>query len=151
MVKYQSADLDRTFAALADPTRRAMLTRLAAGDQTVGALARPFGISLPAISRHLRVLERAGLVQRRKDGRVRRCRLVVRPMRQADAWIARYRRFWEHQFDRLARYLDETTEKENVTWPPPPPPKPPRSPSGSPAPSRRRAKQSSGRGRPRRS
>jgi DNA-binding transcriptional ArsR family regulator len=151
MVKHQSAALDATFAALADPTRRAMLTRLVSGEQTVGALARPFGVSLPAISRHLRVLERAGLVQRRKDGRVRRCRLIVRPMRQADAWIARYRRFWEHQFDRLAHYLDETTDKEDVAWPPPLHPKPPRSPSASPTPSRRRAKKSSARGRRRRS
>jgi DNA-binding transcriptional ArsR family regulator len=149
MVKYNSTALDATFAALADPTRRAMLARLAHGETTVGVLARPFRMSLPAISRHLSVLERAGLIHRRKDGRVRRCRLIIRPMREADAWITRYRRFWEHQFDRLARYLDATHSEETAAWPPHP--KPPQSPSGSAASSRGLARRSSGRGRRRRS
>jgi DNA-binding transcriptional ArsR family regulator len=146
MVKHIGDALDATFAALADPTRRALLAHLArAGETPVSGLARPFRMSLPAVSKHLSVLERAGLVLRRRDGRVRRCRLVARPMREADAWIARYRRFWEHQFDRLARYLDQAHPEENAAWLPPL--KPPRSPSGLPAPSRRRAKRSSAPGR----
>jgi DNA-binding transcriptional ArsR family regulator len=148
MVK-SGGSLDATFAALADPTRRAILHRLAAGETTVGALARPFHISLPAISKHLRVLERAGLLVRRRDGRVRRCRLVVRPMRAADAWIARYRRFWEHHLDRLARYLGAPSPQEDSAWPPHPKPAP--APSGSRVSSPRRATRSSAPGRRRRS
>jgi DNA-binding transcriptional ArsR family regulator len=146
MVKYEGDALDATFAALADPTRRAMLAHLARdGETPVSALAYPFRMSLPAVSKHLRVLEHAGLVVRRRDGRVRRCRLVARPMREADAWIARYRRFWEHQFDRLARYLDQSHPEENAAWPPLP--KPPLSPSDSAAASPRRARRSSAPGR----
>jgi DNA-binding transcriptional ArsR family regulator len=118
MVKYFGPDLDATFGALADPTRRAIVARLAEGETSVGELARPFRISLPAISRHLRVLERAGLIRRRRDGRVRRCRLVVQPMRDAAGWIERYRRYWEQQFDQLARYLDQVKdEEEDPSWP----------------------------------
>ncbi|MCI0436561.1 MAG: metalloregulator ArsR/SmtB family transcription factor [Gemmatimonadetes bacterium] len=98
--------LDLTFGALADPTRRAILERLARGEAVVGELARPFRMSRPAISKHLRVLERAGLVQRTRDGRVSRCVLEAGPMRDAAAWVERYRAFWEGQLEALARYLE---------------------------------------------
>jgi DNA-binding transcriptional ArsR family regulator len=105
--------LDLTFGALADPTRRAILARLAEGDSTVGDLARPFEISRPAISKHLRVLERAGLVRRARDGRLSRCGLDASPMREAADWVEQYRQFWERQLDALARYLeDEAKESE---------------------------------------
>ena len=100
MVKY-SSKLDTTFAALSDPTRRAILSRLVRGDSSVGELARPFKVSLPAISKHLRVLQRAGLLTQDRQGRVRRCRLQAAPMRTAAAWIQRYRRFWAEQLDGL--------------------------------------------------
>lgn len=98
--------LDRTFAALSDSTRRAILARLAEGETTVGELARPFRMSRPAISKHLRVLERAGLVQRQREGRVSRCELDAEPMRDAAQWIERYREFWGDRLDSLARYLE---------------------------------------------
>ncbi|MDP6473779.1 MAG: metalloregulator ArsR/SmtB family transcription factor [Alphaproteobacteria bacterium] len=110
MVKYQSEPLDDVFSALADPTRRAILARLADGESSVGELAAPFDISLPAVSRHLRVLRNAGLVTRHKEGRVRRCTLDAAPLRAASDWIAHYRRFWEDQFDSLAEYLERTQE-----------------------------------------
>ncbi len=98
--------LDRTFSALADPIRRAILARLAEeGEATVGELAEPFDVSRPAISKHLRVLERAGLVRRAKDGRVSRCELDASPMKEAADWVERYRTFWEGQLDSLSRYL----------------------------------------------
>jgi DNA-binding transcriptional ArsR family regulator len=100
-----SEQLDLTFGALADPTRRAILDRLTAGEATVGELARPFSVSRPAISKHLRVLERAGLVQRLVDGRISRCHLDAAPMRQVADWVEHYRRFWEGQLDALERYL----------------------------------------------
>jgi DNA-binding transcriptional ArsR family regulator len=100
--------LDRTFGALADPTRRAILARLADGEATVGELARPFRVSRPAISKHLRVLERAGLVRREREGRVSRCELDGAAMRQAAEWIARYRVFWEGRLDALARYMERS-------------------------------------------
>ncbi len=110
MVNYSSpATLDATFAALSDPTRRAMVERLARGEATVGTLAEPFDVSLPAISKHLRVLERAGLVAQEKDGRSRRCRLEVGPMKQASDWIAQHGRFWDQQLDALAEYLEDVT------------------------------------------
>ena len=112
MVKYSSAQLDATFSALSDPTRRAILARLAKGDISVTELAQPFQVSLPAISKHLRVLERAGLLEQEKDGRVRRCHLNAGPMKDAVKWIERYRRFWEQQFDALAEYLYEHKAKE---------------------------------------
>lgn len=115
MVKYQDERLDRTFAALADPTRRAILARLAEGDVPVTELAEPFDMTLPAISKHLRVLERAGLLVQEKDGRIRRCHLVAEPLKQAAAWIARYREFWTEQFDALADYLDETLPDEEAS------------------------------------
>jgi DNA-binding transcriptional ArsR family regulator len=108
MVKYQSASLDATFAALSDPTRRSILARLARGESRVTDLAGPYDMSLPAISKHLRVLEDAGLLKRERDGRVHRCQLNARPMKQAAHWIARYERFWEGQFDSLAKFLNET-------------------------------------------
>lgn len=97
--------LDGLFAALADPTRRAIVARLADGEATVGRLARPFRVSRPAISKHLRVLEGAGLVQRVRAGRQSRCSLDSARLRQAAEWIARYRASWEGQLDRFAEYL----------------------------------------------
>jgi DNA-binding transcriptional ArsR family regulator len=101
-----------TFAALADPTRRAILARLAWGEASVTELAEPFKMSMPAITKHLNVLERAGLLVRQRDGRVRRCRLVAAPLKDAAEWIARYQRFWEEQFAALADYLAETLNEE---------------------------------------
>ena len=101
-----NARLDRTFAALGDTTRRAILSRLALGETTVGELARPFRISRPAISKHLRVLEEAGLVRRTRDGRINRCTLEPEPMRAAAEWVEQYRAFWEGQLDALARFME---------------------------------------------
>jgi DNA-binding transcriptional ArsR family regulator len=105
MVKYSDNELNSIFAALADATRRGILARLARGEASVTDLAAPFDISLPGVSKHLRVLERAKLITRRKVGRVNRCRLVAEPMRNAAEWIEHYRQFWEGQFDALARFL----------------------------------------------
>lgn len=99
--------LDRTFGALADPVRRAILARLATGSATVGELAQPFRISRPAISKHLRVLERARLVRREREGRVSRCELDGAPMGDAAEWIGRYRAFWTAQLGALARYVEQ--------------------------------------------
>ena len=112
MVKYQAETLDSTFAALADPTRRAILARLSAGDSSVTALAEPFDVSLPAISKQLRVLERAGLLRQEKDGRVRRCRLEAQPMKEAVDWIAQYQRFWDDKLESLASYLEDLAPRE---------------------------------------
>jgi DNA-binding transcriptional ArsR family regulator len=109
--------LDSTFAALSDATRRGILARLAAGETSVSELAKPYDISLPAVSKHLRVLESAGLVTRRKDGRVQRCRLKAGPMKSAAEWIEHYRRFWEAQLDSLARFLEDSSDKEKKSWP----------------------------------
>ncbi len=114
MVKYQQEMLDNVFSALADPTRRAILARLAEGESSVGELAEPFNISLPAISRHLRVLRNAGLVLRHKDGRVRRCALDAAPLKAASDWVETYRRFWDDQFDALAEYLEREQENSNA-------------------------------------
>ena len=100
--------LSTTFAALADPTRRAILARLAKGDAAVGELAAPFDISLPAVSRHLRVLQDAQLIERRTDAQWRMCRLNAAPLKKAGDWIELYRRFWESSFDNLAAYLEKT-------------------------------------------
>jgi len=108
MVKYQTDELTATFQALADPTRRAILARLALGEASVGELAEPFQMSLPAVSKHLKVLEGAGFLAREKDGRVHRCRLEAAPIRQAAAWIDDYRRFWETKLDQLAVYLEQS-------------------------------------------
>jgi DNA-binding transcriptional ArsR family regulator len=112
MVKYlPAASLDQIFAALSDPTRRRILDLLARTELCVTDLAKPFSISLPAISKHLRVLEKAGLIKRERDGRVHRLRLEAMPMRDAVAWIERYRGFWEGQFDALADYLGKQHKK----------------------------------------
>lgn len=108
---HATPSLDATFAALADPTRRAILARLAEGEAPVGELAAPFDISLPAISRHLKVLEGARLIAREKDGQWRRCRLRPEPLNEAADWIGRYRRFWEGQFDALTEYLKRIEQK----------------------------------------
>ena len=102
-----SARLDATFMALADPTRRAILSRLASGEATVNDLARPFDMSQPAISKHLKVLERAGLVAIGRDAQARPRRLVAKPLAEANAWIETYRKYWEHSFDSLDTLLDE--------------------------------------------
>jgi DNA-binding transcriptional ArsR family regulator len=109
MVKYSSAKLNRTFAALADPTRRRILAQLAQGDRCVTRLARRHTMSLPAVSKHLRVLEKAGLLRRRRyghDGRVHEMQLQAKPLKQAAQWVEEYRRFWEGSLDRLAEYLE---------------------------------------------
>jgi len=112
MVNYQAEVLNLTFSALADPTRRAILERLSFGESSVTDLAEPFDVSLPAISKQIRVLERAGLLTQEKDGRVRRCRLEALPMKEAVDWIAQYRRFWEDQLDSLANYLEGISSSE---------------------------------------
>jgi DNA-binding transcriptional ArsR family regulator len=99
--------LDRTFSALADRTRRAILARLASGEATVTELAAPFDISLPAISKHLKVLERAGLIVRGRERQWRPARLEATPLRDVAEWTERYRRFWEERYNRLDEYLDE--------------------------------------------
>jgi len=104
--------LSSTFAALADPTRRAILARLAQGDATVGELARPFAMSLPGVSKHLRVLRDAGLVVQGRDAQWRPCRLETDRLREVDAWVAQYRSLWEARFDRLEAYLHEIEAKE---------------------------------------
>jgi len=99
--------LDATFAALADPTRRAILARLASGEASVTELAKPFAMTQPAISKHLRVLERAGLISRDRDAQRRPSRLVAMPLAEANAWLEQYRKFWEASFGRLDDLLDE--------------------------------------------
>jgi DNA-binding transcriptional ArsR family regulator len=99
--------LDRTFGALADPTRRAILARLSAGEASVTELAEPFEMTLPAVSKHLKVLERAGLVARGRERQWRPARLEAGPLREVAEWIERYRRFWEERYDRLDEYLEE--------------------------------------------
>ncbi len=108
----RSATLDRTFSALADPTRRAIITRLATGEATVLELAAPFDISLPAISRHLKVLEKAGLIERGRDAQRRPCRLRTEPLTAVSAWVEHTREAWEERLDRLDDYLRELREKE---------------------------------------
>jgi len=145
MVYYQPQALDSTFAALSDATRRGILARLAQGEASVSDLAAPYEMSLPAVSKHLRVLERAKLVERRKDGRVHRCRLIAEPMKDAAQWIEKYRQFWERQFDSLAEYLEDSQKEEDAKWRHQAPHRTPGSKSG--ARSRRRARKSSRRGR----
>ena len=117
----QSSDgLDSTFAALADPTRRAILARLATGEASVAELAEPFDITQPAVSKHLRVLERAGLIVRGRDAQRRPSRLEAKPLAEAVLWLERYRRFWEGRFQRLDALLDEmkTAQKKKRRRPP---------------------------------
>jgi DNA-binding transcriptional ArsR family regulator len=112
MVKCSSRLLNRTFAALADPTRRRILEHLADGDRCVTDLARPHRMSLPAVSKHLRVLERAGLIRRQRCGRLHQLKLEAKPMENAQQWIEQYRRFWEKNLDRLDDYLKQLQAKE---------------------------------------
>ena len=104
--------LSTTFAALADPTRRAILARLMSGERTVGELARPFDMSMPAISKHLRVLEHAGLIARRADAQWRLCRIEAGPLKDVAGWTERYRHIWEARLDRLDSYLQQVKAKE---------------------------------------
>jgi DNA-binding transcriptional ArsR family regulator len=104
--------LSSTFAALADPTRRAILARLIAGETSVTQLAEPFAISMPAISKHLKVLERAGLIARGREAQWRPCRLEARPLKDAADWIDHYRKFWMESFDRLDDYLQELKKNQ---------------------------------------
>lgn len=120
MVNSRSHSLDETFFALSDPTRRAILTRLALGEATVAELATPFAVSAPAISKHLRVLERAGLLTQHRAGRVRRCRLAAEPLKEAASWVETYRRFWEDRLDRLESYLREIHPGSSPDEPRPP-------------------------------
>jgi DNA-binding transcriptional ArsR family regulator len=109
--------LSATFAALADPTRRAILVRLASGEASVKELAQPFQISMPAISKHLKVLERAGLIERGRKAQWRPCRLEAIPLKEVADWVERYRQFWEESFDRLDDYLRELQEMEKKDGP----------------------------------
>jgi DNA-binding transcriptional ArsR family regulator len=104
--------LDATFVALSDPTRRAILARLAMGETTVKELSRPFSITAPSITKHLKVLERAGLIARRRDAQRRPCRLEAAPLREAAEWIEKYRRFWAQNLTRLDEYLSTLEKKE---------------------------------------
>lgn len=114
MAKYEMPTdrLSETFAALADPTRRAILARLALGETSVTELATPFEMSLPAVSRHLKVLEHAGLIVRGREAQWRPCKLEAAPLKDVDSWIEHYRKFWEQSFDRLDEYLRELQAKE---------------------------------------
>jgi len=118
MVKHSSRTLNRTFAALADPTRRRILAHLAHGDRCVTDLARPHAMSLPAVSKHLRVLEKAGLLRRRRYGRIHEMQLDAKPLQQAARWVEEYRKFWEASLDRLAEYLEKAnrpSKKKKMT------------------------------------
>ena len=105
--------LSAAFSALADPTRRAILARLALGETSVNELAKPFDMSLPAVSKHLKVLERAGLIVRSREAQWRPCRLEATPLKEVSDWVGHYQRFWEESFDRLDEYLRELQEKRN--------------------------------------
>ena len=119
MVKYSESQqltneqLDRTFSALSNPTRRAILARLANGEAQVNDIAAPFGMSLPAISKHLKVLEKANLIVRHKDGRLRRCQLTAGPLESAADWIRFYKQFWDTQLDSLTQYLENTSKPDS--------------------------------------
>ena len=113
MVESHSRVLDRTFGALADPTRRRILAQLAKGEECVTNLARPHAMSLAAVSKHLIVLEKAGLLKRRREGRVHTLALEAKPMQEAMAWLDRYRKFWEANLNQFEKYLDELEDKEN--------------------------------------
>jgi len=107
--------LSTTFAALADPTRRAILARLLLGECSVGELAQPFEMSMPAVSKHLRVLERAGLIAQRRDAQWRRCRIQAGPLKDVSDWTERYRQVWEERLDRLDKYVQQLNAKEKKT------------------------------------
>ena len=113
MPTQPSDQLSATFAALADPTRRAILARLARGEATVGELAAPFDLSLPAISKHLKVLQRAGLIEQGRQAQWRPCRLTAEPLRDVADWIGQYKRHWEERFDRIDVYLRELQQEQD--------------------------------------
>jgi DNA-binding transcriptional ArsR family regulator len=145
MVKYNSETLDRTFAALADPTRRALLARLEGRPSlSVSELAQPFAMSLPAIMKHLDVLSDAGLIAREKTGRTVACRLTAKPMEQAMDWLNRYQRFWSDTLERLAAFVEEEQWSTNPAPPVPASPRGQASPSS--VVSMRRRKKSTRRG-----
>ena len=110
MVKYATIQLNSTFKALSDPTRRAILHQLSEGEALVSDLAAPFDMSLPAITKHLNVLEAAGLLQRRKQGRERICCLIAEPLQHASGWIDSYQQFWQHRLDKLAEIVEPDSE-----------------------------------------
>ena len=112
MTINHSDPLSATFSALADPTRRAILARLSGGETSVLKLAEPFAMSLPAVSKHLKVLERAGLIERSREAQWRPCKLSAQPLKQVADWVEHYRKFWEESFDRLEDYLKEIQHKE---------------------------------------
>jgi DNA-binding transcriptional ArsR family regulator len=112
MMSTSADPLSTTFAAIADPTRRAILARLASGEASVTELAEPFDISLPAISKHLKVLERAGLIARGREAQWRPCRLEAAPLKEVASWVGEYRRFWEQSFNRLDAYLTDLQKKK---------------------------------------
>jgi DNA-binding transcriptional ArsR family regulator len=143
MVKYKNGDaLDRVFAALSDSTRREVLERLGLGDLSVTELAQPHGLSLPGFTKHLGVLEQAGLIARSKEGRVVRCELDAAPLQEAAMWLSRYERFWTQRLDALGRYLYHQEEIEG--WKEPAPKDSSASPSA--APTRSRPRKSGARG-----
>jgi DNA-binding transcriptional ArsR family regulator len=111
MVNYMTGQLDPVFAALSDPTRRAILTRLIQGEATVTQVAKPFNKSLPAISKHIKILEEAGLLARRKDGRIHHLRLVALPLKNAMGWLEQYQGFWESQLDSLEQFLKDSDDE----------------------------------------
>jgi DNA-binding transcriptional ArsR family regulator len=123
MVNSSPERLDKVFSALSDPTRRAILERLARSEATVTELAAPFEMSLPAISKHLRILEHAGLIAREREGRIHHMRLAAAAMKDAAEWLGHYRRFWDEQFDNLAAFLDSPSEEKldgatnETAWP----------------------------------
>jgi len=120
MIPAVSADpLSATFAALADPTRRAILARLSSGETSVTELAGPFEMSLPAVTKHLKVLQRAGLITRSREAQWRPCRLQAAPLREATDWMAQYRQFWEQRLDRLEDYLQTLQSPTDSSTPPP--------------------------------
>ncbi len=112
MSLHLSDHLSTTFAALADPTRRAILARLASGETSVKELAKPFDMSLPAVTKHLKVLQRAGLITQGRQAQWRPCRLDAAPLRDVAGWVEQYRRFWDESFDRLEAYFNELQAKE---------------------------------------
>ena len=113
MVNYSHTQLNETFAALSDPTRRAILARLAEGEAQAGDLAAPFGMSLPAVSKHLKVLEKAQLIRRRREGRIHRFTVNPQPMQAAMSWVEQYSAFWEQQLGALERYLELTGDSSD--------------------------------------
>ena len=114
-MQTQTDRLSSTFAALADPTRRAILARLSSGEASVGDIAKPFRMTLPAVTKHLKVLQRAGLVKQRREAQWRPCTLEAEPLREASDWVDQYRRFWEESFDRLDEYLAQLQANQNIT------------------------------------